>query len=66
MTIVPRHNANELEKILNVFLRESYFPRIKHETLCNNYKRGSLKNIGRGSEVFKTICFMSGCRYRFS
>ena len=59
MTIVPRHNANELEKILNVFLRESYSPRIKHETLCNNYK--CFENIVRGSEVFKTICFMSGC-----
>ena len=36
---------NELEKIQKVFLWKNSSPKIKHETLCNDYKGGGLKNI---------------------
>ena len=42
---VPRHIMNELEKIQNAFLWKNSSPKIKHETLCNDYKDGGLKNI---------------------
>ena len=45
ITPVPRHIVNEFEKIQKVFLWKNYSPKIKHETLCNDYKVGGLKNI---------------------
>ena len=45
ITHVPRHIANELEKIQKAFLWKNSSPKIKHETLCNDYKGGGLKNI---------------------
>ena len=35
---VPKHIINELEKIQKAFLWKNSTPKIKHETLCNNYK----------------------------
>ena len=40
ITNVPRHIVNELEKIQKAFFRKNSSPKIKHETLCNNYKGG--------------------------
>ena len=37
--------VNELEKIQKAFLWKNYSPKIKHETLCNDYKGGGLKDI---------------------
>ena len=45
ITLVPRHIVNELEKIQKVFLWKNSSPEMKHETLCNDYKGGDLKNI---------------------
>ena len=36
---------NELEKIQKTFLWNNSTPKIKHETLCNYYKAGGLKNV---------------------
>ena len=35
---------NELEKIQKAFLWNNSTPKIKHETLCNDYKVGRLNN----------------------
>ena len=43
--IVPKYVVNELEKIQKDFLWKNYSPKIKHETFCNEYKGGGLKNI---------------------
>ena len=69
ITPVRRHIVNELEKIQKTFLWKNYSPEIKHETLCNDYRGGSLKNIDilkknlslkcSWSEDFTTICFMN-------
>ena len=45
ITPVPRHIVNELERIQKAFLWKNSSPKIKHETLCNDYKDGGLKNI---------------------
>ena len=44
-TPVPRHIVNELEKIQKAFLWKNSSPKVKHETLYNDYKSGDLKNI---------------------
>ena len=40
---VPKYVVNKLEKIQKIFLWNNYTPKIKHETLCNDYKAGGLK-----------------------
>ena len=45
ITPVPRHIVNELEKMQKAFLWKNSFPKIKHETLCNDYEGRGLKNI---------------------
>ena len=37
---VPKYVVNELEKIQEAFLWNNSNPKIKHETLCNDYKAG--------------------------
>ena len=51
ITPVPRHIVNEFKRIQKAFLWKDSSPRIKHETLCNDYKGGGLQNI----DVFKKI-----------
>ena len=45
ITTVPKHGVNEFEKIQKVFLWNNSIPKIKHETLCNDYKAGGLKDV---------------------
>ena len=45
ITTVPKYVVNELEKIQKAFLWNNSTPKIKHETLCNDYKAGGLKNV---------------------
>ena len=45
ITPVLRHIVNELKKIQKAFLWKNSAPKIKHETLCDDYKGGGLKNI---------------------
>ena len=42
---VAIHIVNELEKIQKAFLWKNSSPKIKHETIYNDYKGGGLKNI---------------------
>ena len=51
ITPVPRHIVNEFKRIQKAFLWKDSSPKIKHETLCNDYKGGGLQNI----DVFKKI-----------
>ena len=45
ITTVPKYVVNKLEKILKDFSWNNSAPKIKHETCCNNYKAGALKNV---------------------
>ena len=47
---------NELEKIQKVFLWKNYSPKTKHETLCNDYKGGGLKNIDILNKIISLQC----------
>ena len=53
---VPKHIINELEKIQKAFLWKNSTPKIKHETLCNDYKAGGLKNVDIPNKVIVLQC----------
>ena len=40
-----------LKKIQNAFLWKNYTPKLKHETLCIDYKGGGLKNIDISNKI---------------
>ena len=56
ITTVPKHIVNELKKIQKVFIRNNSSPKIKHETLCNDYKAGGLKNVDIPNNVIALQC----------
>ena len=47
---------NELEKIQKAFLCNNSIPKIKHETLGNNYIAGGLKNVDISSKIIALQC----------
>ena len=53
---VPKHIINELEKIQKAFLWKNSTPKIKHETLCNDYKAGGLKNFDIPNKIIVLQC----------
>ena len=53
---VPKHIINELEKIQKAFLWKNSTPKIKHETLCNDYKAGGLKNVDIPNKIIAFQC----------
>ena len=54
--LVPGHIVNELERIQKAFLWKNSSPKIKHETLCNYYKGGGLKNIDILNKIISHQC----------
>ena len=56
ITPVSRHIVNELEKIQKAFLWKKSSLKIKHETLCIDYKGGSLKNIDILNKIISLQC----------
>ena len=56
ITSVPRHTVNELEKIQKAFLWKNSSPKIKHETICNDYKGGGLKNFDILNKIISLQC----------
>ena len=51
ITTAPKHIVNELKKIQKAFSWNSSSPKIKYETLCNDYKAGALKNLDIPSKI---------------
>ena len=47
---------NKLEKIQKAFLWNNSTPKIKHETLCNDYKAGGLKNVDIPRKIIALQC----------
>ena len=45
MTIVPKYIVNENEKNTKELLWKNSIPKIKHETLCDDYEAGELKIV---------------------
>ena len=56
ITPVPRHIVNQLEKIQKAFSWKSSSPKIRHETLYNDYKEGGLKNIDILNKIISLQC----------
>ena len=56
ITPIPRHIVKELERIQKVFLWKNCSAKIKHETLCNDYKGGGLKNIDILNKIISLQC----------
>ena len=55
-TTVAKYVINELEKIQKAFLWENSTPKINHETLCNDYKAGGLKNFDIPNKTIALQC----------
>ena len=53
---VPEHIINELEKIQQAFLWKNSTPKIKHESLCNDYKADGLKNVDIPNKIIALQC----------
>ena len=56
ITTFPKYVVNNLKKIQKTFLWENSTPKIKHETLCNDYKSGGLKNVDISNEIIVLQC----------
>ena len=56
ITPVAKHIANELKKIQKAFFLNNSSPKIKHETLCSDYKAGGLKNVDILSKIIAFQC----------
>ena len=56
ITTAPKHIANELKEIQKTFFWNNSYPEIKHETLCNEYKAGGLKNVDIPSKIIALQC----------
>ena len=57
ITTVPKHIVSELKKIQKAFFWNNSSPKIKHETLCNDYKAGGLKNVDIPSKIIALQCY---------
>ena len=56
ITTVPKHIVNELKKIQKSYFWNNSSPKIKHETLCNSYKAGGLKNVDIPNKIIVLQC----------
>ena len=56
VTPIPIDVVTELEKIQKSFLRENSTSKIKHDTLCNDYKDGGLKNVDIRKKIIGLQC----------
>ena len=57
ITTVPEHIKNELEKVQKAFLWKNPTPKIKHETLCNDYKAEELKSVDIPNKILTLQCY---------
>ena len=58
VTPIPIYVVTEREKIQKSFLWENSTSKIKHDTLCNDYKYGRLKNVDIRKKNYKSSVFM--------
>ena len=56
ITPAPRHIVNELERIQKAILWKNSSPKIKHETVCNDYKGEGLKHFDILNEIISLQC----------
>ena len=56
ITTVPKYVAKKLENMRKAFLWNNSTPKIKHETLCNDYKVGRLRKVGTPNKFIALQC----------
>ena len=56
ITTVPKHTVNALKKIQKTFFWNNSSPKMKHETLCNDYKDGGLKIVDILRKIIALQC----------
>ena len=56
VTDVPKSTILALNKIQKEFIWKNSNPKIKHSTLCSNYKKGGLKNVDITSKIISLQC----------
>ena len=56
VTTIANYVVIELEKIQKKFLWENSTSKIKHDTLCNHYKDGGLKNVDIRIKIISLQC----------
>ena len=56
ITTVPKYIVNKLGQIQKVFSWNNSTPKIKHETLCNDYKAGGLKTVDILRKIIALQC----------
>ena len=56
VTPIPIYVANELEKIQKCILWENSTSKIKHDTLCNDFKHGWFKNVDIWKKIISLQC----------
>ena len=53
---IPRHIINKIEEIQQAFMWKNASPKIKHETICNDYKTGGLSNFNIPNKIIAPQC----------
>ena len=53
---MPNAIIVELEKIQKTFLWRNSHVKIKHQTLCNSFKTGGLKNVDTNVKTTSLLC----------
>ena len=53
LSFIAKHIINEIQK---AFLWKNSTPKINHETLCNDYKAGGLKNVDIPNKIIAFQC----------
>ena len=56
LTTIPYSVIEQLKQIQKMFLWGNRKPKIKHYTLCNKYKDGSLKDVDKIHKVASLKC----------
>ena len=49
-------SENGAQKLQKAFFWNNYSPKIKHETLCNDYKAGVCKNVDIKNKIIALRC----------
>ena len=56
LTKIPYQVVKELERIQKSFLWKDSILKIKHETICKDYKDGGLKNVDLSCKIVSLQC----------
>ena len=56
INIIPSYIISEIISIQKKILWQNSDPKIRHETLCTQYKEGVLKNVDIAKKIISLLC----------